>query len=388
MELHLYLDPVSQEVQTELNHLYQYEHRLASIDKYQTTQTQELKKYDIAILGIGEERISFNKGTAKAPDKVRAELYKLYKPSVKLNAIDLGNLKNGKTLKDTYIAVTEILAELIKLNILPIIIGGSQDLTYACYLAYEKLEQIVNIVSIDARIDLGNAEDDFNSQSFLSKILFEKPKNLFNYSVLGYQNYYVAQTDIDLMNRLFFDCYRLGQIKQDLKQIEPIMRDADMVSIDIAAIKQSDAPAHAQPSINGFLSDEICQIVRYAGISDKVSIFGIYETNPDFDINKQTVSLSAQIIWHFIQGFYYRKKDYPYEKIENYQKFIVDLDHSKQKIIFYKNPKTDRWWLEVPYPKQSKYQKSIIVACTYQDYQCACNQDLPDRWWRTYHKIS
>jgi hypothetical protein len=164
------------------------------------------------------------------------------------------------------------------------------------------------------------------------------------------------------------------------------MRDANMVVLDIASVKQSDAPAHKFSSPNGFYSEEICQIARYAGISDNVSIFGIFELNPVYDINEQTSKLAAQVLWYFIDGVNARQKDFPMPDSQNYTKHIVSFEKSDQNIVFYQNNYNKRWWMEVPYPKL--HDKNIIIACSYNDYINACNQELPERWLKTLQKLN
>ncbi len=387
MNFNHYFDPVYIEriipYQLEYNDL-----RFVSIDKHTDQNTNfQIANYDLALIGVPEDRNTENKGCDKAPDKVRNKLYQLYKPAKNIKIIDLGNLKRGKKTNDTYFAVRDIVSELIKNEVIPIIVGGGQDITYANYLAYEKLEKTINIASIDSHLDLGNASEKFNSNSFLSKIILHKSNYLFNFSNIGYQTYYVSPLELDLMQKLFFDVFRLGTARSNLHAIEPIVRDSDIISLDICAIKQSEAPAHLHPSPNGFMGDEICQIARYAGLSDKVSSIGIYETNPKYDINSQTSHLTAQIIWHFIEGFIQRCSDYPYGSIKQLVKHIVSLEKDQHDLTFYQSKKTDRWWLEVPFV-QSEFNKKLIVACSYEDYQNACNQELPERWLKFYQKIN
>ncbi len=345
---------------------------------------EPLSNFDIAILGIQEERNSSNKGTASAPDKIRQQLYKL-NSSGKAKILDLGNLKIGHSLKDTYVAVTEIIFELVSNHVIPIVLGGSQDLTYALYLAYENLNQPIKLVSIDPKFDLGYKKDDFDSQSYLGQIILEKGKNLFNYTNLGFQSYYCNKEELNLINKLNFDAYRLGYIRSNLPDIEPVLRDANILSLDISSIKQADAPAHKFPSPNGFYSEEICQLARYAGISDNLSTFGIFELNPVFDNNYQTSRLAAQIIWYFIDGVNARQKDFPEPNSADYTKFIVGFEKTDQNIVFYQNNYNKRWWMEVPYA--SKPGKNLIIACTYDDYKLACNQELPERWLKTLQKL-
>ena len=349
-----------------------------------------LDKIDIAIIGIKEERYAINnQGCGIAPDIVRKYLYKLYQGPNNTKIIDLGNIKQGFSVEDTYFAVSSVVSGLISKNIIPVIIGGSQDLTYANYLAYENLGQIINIVAIDSNFDLGSSEKEINSRSYLSKIILHQPNVLFNYTNIGYQTYFVDQEAINLMKNLYFDTYRLGNVKANIEEVEPIVRNADMLSFDISSVRQSDAPGNKNASPNGFYGEEVCQIIRYAGLSDKLSSIGFYEINPSFDKNEQTSHLLAQMIWYFIDGFYNRKNDFPYLNPENYKKYAVSIDEDKHEIEFYKSKKSDRWWMKVPCKTtlQSKYERHYLVPCSYNDYQTACKNDIPDRWWQVYQKL-
>lgn len=353
-----------------------------------TTQNgfPDLENVQIAIFGVLEDRnAQDNIGCGENIDAIRTHLYQLFPGNWHTNVADLGNIQKGSSVEDTYFAVSTLTAFLLKNNIIPVIIGGSQDITYANYRAYDAFEQTVNIVSVDSKFDIGSTEDELNSRSYLSKIVMDAPNNLFNFSNIGYQTYYNSQEELDLLNSLFFDAFRLGEVK-DLTKVEPIMRDADVVSIDIGAIRQSEAPANNNCSPNGFYGEEICAISRYAGISDKVTSFGIYEYNPRYDINNQTAHLIAQVIWYFIEGVNFRAKDYPFSTKESYQKFIVLIDNDDP-INFYKSDKSGRWWMEINILTNNKYKRHALIPCTYQDYLEATEQKIPERWYKALRKL-
>ncbi|HET6243247.1 MAG: formimidoylglutamase [Bacteroidetes bacterium] len=346
----------------------------------------------IAIIGVNEDRRSIdNLGCSQAPDAVRNSLYKLYPGANHLaSIIDLGNISAGHTVEDTYYALSSAISFLIKNNIMPLIIGGGQDLTYANYLAYENLEQTVNIVTIDSSFDLGPVEGDLNSRSYLSQIILHEPNYLFNYSNVGYQSYLVDQNLLELMAKLNFDAHRLGQVRDNFEEVEPVIRNADILSFDISSVRYSDAPGCKSSTPNGFYGEEACQISRYAGMSDKLTSIGFYEINPLNDINNQTAHLVSQMIWYFIDGYCNRKKDFPIGEKSDYLKYRVAIKDNKHEIIFYKSNKSDRWWMDVPFPvnKKVKYSRHHLVPCSYKDYQVACNDEMPDRWWTTYLKLS
>ncbi len=353
-----------------------------------------LENAGLAIIGVEEDRNApGNEGCALAPDYVRKYLYRLFQGSSKTQIADLGNIRAGDRVTDTYFALKTVVSTLLEKNILPVIIGGSQDLTYANYQAYESLGQIINIVSVDSGFDIGlKKEEDITHRNYLSKILTQKPNYLFNYTNIGYQTYFVDQDAIELMDKLYFDATRLGGVRQNLAGTEPVVRNADLLSFDISAIRQSDAPANPNASPNGFYGEEACQIVRYAGLSDKLSSIGFYELNPAFDNGEQTAHLVAQMIWYFIDGFARRRNDFPDKHIKDssdFIKYVASIREFQNKINFYKSKKSDRWWMEVPCPPslQMKYDRHFLVPCSYSDYQEACQNEIPEKWWQVYQKF-
>ncbi|HRE73290.1 MAG TPA: formimidoylglutamase [Flavobacteriales bacterium] len=351
----------------------------------------DLNGMDIAIIGVMEERNSYaNKGCSKAPDEVRKFLYELSPAGHDYKIADLGNIKAGATIEDTWYAVSQSVAFLIKRNILPIIIGGSQDITFANYLAYEKLEQTINMVTIDSRINLGDVEDQISSRTFLGKIIMHQPNYLFNYCNVALQSHFADARSLELMDKLYFDNYRLGELRKDITACEPLIRNADILSFDLSAIRHADAPGNAESGPNGLFGEEACQLCRYAGMSDKLTSAGFYELNPARDSHGQTTHLVAQMIWYLVDGYYNRKKDFPIGDRSLFTKYRVTSPQFDHEILFFKSNRSDRWWMDVPYPpdKRLKFERHHMVPCSYQDYLQASEGEMPDLWWRTYQKLS
>lgn len=338
---------------------------------------------DVAIFGVLESRNAFEKKPEKLDvDEVRIQLYRLMMGNWNSTIIDIGDVEEGDTVEDTYFVVKEIVAGLLEENIIPIIIGYTQDITYPTYRAFDKIKDMVNLVAIDSRFDFGEDEELISSHSYMSKIITDKPNNLFNFSNIGYQSYFNAQEEIDLMERLFFDAYRLGEIAADIELAEPILRSGDIVSLDLRAIRASEMGLSKNFSPNGFTGREICAIARYAGISDRVSLFGIYEG----ENSHQAFQMIAQIIWYFIEGLSFRIKERPSSKSEDFTKFTVPTD--TEELVFYKSHVTERWWVEVPsiLAEHTKTNSVALLPCTEGDYLDACNQNIPERWFKAYRK--
>ncbi len=376
-----FLTPIGNEILEYISGLSS-QHLGSKIVLHTEKQFPDLNKTDIAIIGVLE-----NRGNADTERKVdltaiRKEFYSLYPGNWNASIADLGDILPGNSKEDTYFAVKKIVASLLKKKVVPIIIGGSQDITYPLYRAYDDLEQMVNLVAIDSKFDFGKENDSISSDSYLTKIIINEPNNLFNYCNIGYQTYYNSQEEIDLIERLFFDSYRLGEMSNNISIAEPVFRDADMVSIDLNAVKSSDSGNFITFNPNGFNGKEICSLARYAGISDKISLFGVFNHNN----TKQEAVIIAQIFWYFIEGYHYRSNEYPFGSRDNYLKYIVPLE--EQDMIFYKSDKTERWWIEIPFiaSGNNKLKKHTLLPCSYEEYLAACNQEMPERWWKAQRK--
>lgn len=344
---------------------------------------------DIAILGVRENRnaINFSSNTIHF-DTIRKALYALYPGSWKITIADLGDILPGNTVEDTYFALKTIISQLLEKGVIPVILGGSQDLTYSNYRAYDNIAPMINIVNVDSQFDLGDAAQPIKNNSYLGKIIVEQPFNLFNYSAIGYQTYFNSQEEIDLMEKLYFEAYRLGEVSANITMVEPVLRDAHIVSVDLKSIKASEMNVAQAFSPNGLNGKEICAITRYAGISNKVSSFGIYEYKPEQDDNAMTSMLIAQMIWYFVEGVSCRTHDDVLENDAYSQKFNVIIED--QELIFYKSIKTGRWWIEIPFLPNvnNKLKKHTLLPCSYEDYVEASQGNIPERWFKAYKKNS
>ena len=335
----------------------------------------------IAIITVNEFRGGEKDNDDFSFDNFRKQFYSLFPGNWNASIVDLGTIEAGASVEDTYFVVKSLVAELVKKRIIPVVIGGSHDLTYPMYRGYDNLDQMVNLVSVDNQFDFSK-ENKLDSESYLSKIIVEEPNNLFNFSNLGFQTYFNSQEEIDLIEKLYFEAYRLGEVSNNIAVAEPVFRDADLVSIDMHSVQSSYSGNLDVFNPNGFTGKEICALTRYAGISDKVTSFGIFNFNP----NGNEVVLTAQMLWYFIEGFCFRSNEYPFGTKENYIKYIVPIED--EELIFYKSNKTERWWIEIPFLTNvnNKLKRNTLLPCTYEDYLAACEQEIPARWWKAQRR--
>ncbi len=350
------------------------------------TEYSEIEKGSIVLFSVPEYRGSKK---SSVDESIRGIIDAFLELETGINwynkIYDLGEIRPGSTLQDTYFALTNVVEELIKHQVVPIVIGGSQDLFVAVHNGYKYSEQLINTCLIDYKFDLGEPAEEFDNESFIGHLLIQRPCILFNHAVIGLQAPYTSKTETDLCEKLHFDNIRLGDLVTDIRKAEPILRFSDVVSIDVRSIKGSET--QLMDSLpNGFNGQQICQLAWYAGISDKLTCFGLYNI---FELNKISMKLYAEVIWYFIEGIANRKGDFPVGTKRDYTKFTVLQENGQREVVFYKSNKSDRWWLEVPYPPTSNsiYDRHTLIPCGKEDYDLAANNILPDLWWRTYHKL-
>ena len=348
-----------------------------------------LEDANLAIIGVKEERGAVdNKGCADGVDYIRKALYPLFDHWPQLRILDLGNVRIGKELNDTYFAVNQVLTELLKNKIVPIIIGAGQDLTYTMYQVYEPTGKLINIAAVDPMFDIGNDKEVLNSHSYLSHIILHQPNFLFNFTNIGYQSYYVDTENIELMKQLLFDAYRLGNVKQNIELTEPLIRNANLLSFDVSAIRAADAPGVKNASPNGFNGEEACRMTRYAGLSYKLSSIGFFEYNPHYDINSRTANLIAEMIWYFIEGYANRQDDIPTMESSDFRRYNVQIGDN-QDVVFLCHKISGKWWMDMSFLQKAdqRYERHHFIPCSKEDYDQAMRNELPDKWWQFYQKL-
>ena len=350
----------------------------------------ELDGFQLAIVGVKEERGAVdNHGCADGADHIRKAFYQLFNHWDDIKIVDIGNVKTGQEISDTYYALNQVLTELMKHHILPIVIGGSQDMTYPMYQVYEPAGKLVNITAIDPLFDLGNDNEGLNSHSYLSHIILHQPNYLFNFTNIGYQTYYVDKENIDLMKQLLFDTYRLGILKSRIEQTEPLIRNANILSVDMGAFRSADAPGVKNASPNGFDGENACQMTRYAGLNFKLSSVGIFEYNPHYDINSRTANLIAEMIWYFIEGYSNRQDDLPTADSAEFKRYNVQIGEGEENVIFLCHKVSGKWWIDMSFmhADDPRYERHHYIPCSKEDYDQAMNNELPDKWWQFYQKL-
>lgn len=334
-------------------------------------QIPDIADADIVIIGINELRGSGRKNNENpSADAVRKELYQLHYWHKTVVIADWGNVVTGQTIQDSYAALKTVIREILDAGKIAVIVGGSHDLTLAQYQVFKDLNRQIEAVCVDAFINLKG--DSVNkSDNFLLDMLTTEPNMVKHYNHIGFQSYFVHPRLLETMDKLRFDCYRLGMVKEDMEEMEPVFRNAHMASFDISSIRNSDAPAN-KLSPNGFNGEEACRLSQYAGQSNNMNSFGIYGFDSGFDLHHLTAKQIAQMIWYFIDGVSKRQQESDLNNLNHFNEFHTLF--SEIDTLFLQSKRSGRWWMQLP-DKQ-------FIACSHKDYLKASNNQIPERWLR------
>jgi formiminoglutamase len=352
-----------------------------------TDMMPSIEGMHLALIGLRESRGGSqpSEGYAQGADGVRRQLYALKKGQGTFKVVDLGNFRNGPTAEDTILRLREVCHHLLSNQVVPILIGGTHDLDLGQYFAYEPENRLLNVLGVDNTFDFD--DDGSPSQSHLARMFRHDPNYLFGYTHLGHQSYLIHHKQADLMERMNFEAIRLGVVKENVKEMEPCVRDADMISWDMSALQAQYAPGATDSKVYGLTGEEACQLCWYAGMNDRLTSIGFYEYDADKDSpDHKTAFVMATMIWYFIEGFYNRKGDRNFMS-DDFLIYEVPLGGQPESIRFYKSKRSEKWWMEVPNPEaQGVFNRNRMIASSYADYQTALNGEVPDRWINFYKK--
>lgn len=314
----------------------------------------DLKKVRAVIIGVGD----------KEANAIREQLYRCSFPFPKDSVADLGNLRKADAA-----LLIPVLYELLSGKVLPIVIAGKDELARAQFLAYQEAKALVNMAVVD---------ENFRADGVYAPLFKPRHPQLFHFGLVGFQVHQTPSEALDFLTKSNFDLVRLGKSRANIEETEPVLRDADLLTFHLSALKQCEAPGVASPSPSGYFAEEACQLCRYAGMSDKLTSFGLYGFHPEHDRDGLTAQTAAQMLWYLLEGLFNRKGDYP-ASTNGLTEYVVDFRKLNYQLTFWKSAKSGRWWMQIPVATKRKHERHRLVPCSFQDYQSACREELPER---------
>jgi hypothetical protein len=303
--------------------------------------------------------------TVEAYQAVRAQLALLsvnFRPN---KVIDLG------LVQANLLPLTELLDILLKQGIFPIVVAEKGEALMAQLKAYEQGSEQIALAMIDAKLDYTLEGE----KGLLNQLLQYRPKLLQQLSCIGSQSYLTNPAVVQLLQKKQVNIHRLGSVVQQLEEVEPMVRQADIAGFSLGAIRGADAPALSPRNPNGLTAAQACRLVRYMSVSDQLSSLCIYDWKAQYEDYGQTALLTAQLIWFAVEGFYARVYEWPVQR-KQLRAYVVDNKLLDTSVTFYKSQKSDRWWVAIP---KEFSAAEPLVACSYAYYKMACEGEVPER---------
>ena len=328
----------------------------------------------LVLIGCGEQRGSGLMTESGAADEIRTQFYNLYYWHTDLKLADVGNIRMGKSLADTYAALKMVIRELNDAGKIVVILGGSHDLTLAQYYAFGDAKNAIDATGVDSVIDI-NIDSPLRSQNFVMEMLTAEPNYLAHYTHIGFQSYFVHPRMLETMDKLRFDCFRVGHVKERIEEMEPAIRNSHLFSFDIAAIAHAFAPSNTVTP-NGLNGEEACVLMQYAGMSSNMQSIGIYGYQPENDKESLTAKQIAQMLWYLMDGIGRGVHEASLQERENFYEFTTVF--AEVETVFLQSKKTGRWWMQLPDKKW--------IACSQRDYRLASTNEIPERWLRAQER--
>ena len=329
---------------------------------------------DIVLIGCNEQRGGGNIAESSPADAVRKEFYNLYYWHNDIKLVDAGNVRIGKNLPDTYAALKMVIHELVELDKLVVIIGGSHDLTLAQYYAFADKKRAIDAAGIDAVIDI-NLESPLRSENFLMEMLTGEPNYTRHYNHIAFQSYFVHPRMLETMDKLRFDCFRVGNVKEHIDEMEPVLRNSNLLSFDITAIANAYAPANSF-SPNGLNGEEACMLMQFAGMSRHMRSIGIYGYQAERDKDALTARQISHMLWYLMDGKSRGSKEAMIDERDSFNEYHTAF--AEVDTVFLQSKKTGRWWMQLP--------DRQFIACSYKDYLLASSNEIPERWLRAQER--
>lgn len=326
-------------------------------------ELKDLQSGDLIFLSAG-------KGQFSKPREKLAELFAI-PASPKGRVIDLGHLKAGldETLSTD---ILERIAETIKeLDAAALLLCNEEAFIQPWFMALKRFRKQAELSVISSRFTLMPVYQDLLSLPFMHKL-----------HCLGVQHSLCEPELRSSEQHPRLHQIRLGALRKELLQAEPVLRNSDMLVFNTNAIRFADFQASGNVIPNGFFSEEACALARYAGFSDRMALGMVGPYFYEADEHGNNAALLAQIIWHFMDGWAARCSDHP-DLHEDFISYRCELTHERLSLLFFKSRLTERWWMEIPDVDSER----VLIPCTYSDYNTAASGETPELFFRAIRNL-
>lgn len=198
---------------------------------------------------------------------------------------------------------------------LTVVVGGSHDHGYSHLTGIRDTQPFgkgkkprLGCINIDAHLDVRKPSPDISSGSpfYLAvEAGIVDGRDLVEFGIQRHCNApalweYAEQKQMPIVP---FEDLRHGKaaaaFRKSLKKLASRC-DFIVISLDIDAVASAFAPGVSAPQAEGFTPTDILEMMTAAGQEKKVVSLGIFELNPEHDLDQRTARLCATAAYHFV----------------------------------------------------------------------------------------
>lgn len=275
----------------------------------------------VALIGmpqdIGVERNGGRPGARHAPEAIRRMLYRMTPYDVETDRsiphgflFDLGDINCNGELEEIHDRLTEAVAIVRKHGLIPLVLGGGHDTTYAAASGVYAVDGPFGMINLDAHLDVRPPKPNRNSGTSF-RMLLEEGKIASGYFVeFGIQSFANAEEHVRWLNQNGGRIISLEEVRA--KGFNKSLSTAYLIAssdvagvygtLDIDGVRAADAPGVSATMPDGFTATELLATARMLGRRPSTIALDIVEVNPSFDRDNITAKLAAHAAIRFIAG--------------------------------------------------------------------------------------
>lgn len=259
----------------------------------------------------GVRRNGGRQGARQAPDAVRRAFFRLTPDAGKAfrelleSTHDAGNLRLSGDLEEDQEALGEVVGDCLARGLLPVLLGGGHETAYGHFLGYVRAGLRVAILNWDAHADVRPLRDGKgHSGSPFRQALLHPSAACRSYTAAGLLPYCVSPDHADFVRERGGRVVWRDEIQGEsrLEEIYASLEAPALVSFDLDAVDQSQAPGVSAPAAGGLSGILWLRAAFEAGRTPAVTSMDLVELSPPLDRDEHTTRLAALTLWYFFKG--------------------------------------------------------------------------------------
>jgi formiminoglutamase len=250
-------------------------------------------------------------GAAAAPPEIRRWLARLTPDARSGQAFidlveatrDLGDLTASGDLERDQERLAEAVAPHLAAGTFVIVLGGGHETAYGHFLGYVRAAREVAILNWDAHPDVRELKEGRGHSGSPFRQALLHPSGLCRgYRVAGLLPQSAAAAHVAFVAERGGVVWGESLTPGAIGKLYDAAAVSTLVSFDIDAVDQGQAPGVSAPATGGMSTDLWLTAAYRAGLCPAVTSCDLVEMNPNYDRDGQTARLAALTVWQVLRG--------------------------------------------------------------------------------------